>query len=86
MVERRTVSREELRDIINRDLASRPECAGIRLDSLPLRLREPDSNGCNWSQSLHFSKESNVLGNFPPAFKNVLEEMLPRWTSEYNLP
>lgn len=50
MTGQQLVSQEELVAILNRVLATCPECPGVEVSSPPLRLLEPDEEGCNWDR------------------------------------
>lgn len=48
-MERKIISEEELLSILNNELSKYEECRNCRFDNPPLKLMEPDKDGCNWS-------------------------------------
>lgn len=48
-MERQLVSEIELIKILNAELAKYEECKNCHFDAPPVRLVEPDKDGCNWS-------------------------------------
>jgi len=52
MSERETVSVEELREILNQELAKREECAGCEVMGSVHRVSEHYPDGGNWNRSL----------------------------------
>ena len=47
---RETVSREHLLRILNEQLSKHDVCGDCQFMGPIYRLREPDENGCNWSE------------------------------------
>ena len=77
---RKLVTQEELVDILNRELAKLPECAGVRVSHLPDKLRV-DETGCNWSRDVVLG---GPLGG-PQACTESAAVIVSRLAAEYNL-
>jgi hypothetical protein len=49
---REEISLARLHEILNAELAKYDPCGRCSLPNAPVRLRNPDSHGCNWSRDL----------------------------------
>lgn len=85
MADRELVTREELRDRLDEELAKCPECGGARVGYLPLPLQEADSTGCNWDQVITVAIDSNMGVSFPDECRLAVARAISRVAERYNL-
>jgi hypothetical protein len=70
MIQRELRTAEEIAAWITDELQKTEDCKGCRVDSV-VGLREPDTEGCNWSDSIAVQ-----LGNdySRPIFQKIIQE------------
>ena len=76
---RKKVTENELVAIINGELAKQEECAGCRVNGI-VALREPDDEGCNWSEPY-----ISCSGVPATACRPVAAQVVARTRTNFNL-